>query len=82
MIFAKHKKPVVIMPEPVDKLVDTVGAGDAFSSVCIMGFMQGWNEETILQRATAFASRICQQQGATSEDEGLYHRFLGEWESH
>jgi fructokinase len=63
-------------PEP---FVDSVGAGDAFSAVCIMGLAQGWTLDTILRRASTFAARICQIRGATSEDISLYHDVLAQW---
>ncbi|MBB5021570.1 PfkB family carbohydrate kinase [Desulfurispira natronophila] len=62
-------------------LVDTVGAGDAFSAVAMIGLQQGWSCQRILQRATAFAARICQQQGATpSPDTTLYHQTQQQWQ--
>ena len=71
--------PVEVAPEPAKKVVDTVGAGDAFASVTILGLLQGWTSATILQRAQQFASRIVQQRGATSRDSELYAQTLVEW---
>lgn len=45
-------------PVPVENIVDTVGAGDAFSAVMIMGILQGWSIQSTLDRALAFASTI------------------------
>ncbi len=59
-------------PSTTVDVVDTVGAGDAFSAVCIMGLLHHWDEHTLLKRAQAFASRICQIQGATALDKALY----------
>jgi fructokinase len=59
-------------PVPVSNLQDTVGAGDAFSAVTIAGLLQGWPLQETLDRALAFASAICQQRGATSNDAALY----------
>ena len=58
----------VLRGEPVlvEEIVDTVGAGDAFSSVCLLGLMRGWRDTDILVRALEFAARICEQRGATS----------------
>ena len=53
-------------------MVDTVGAGDAFSSVILLGLMQGWPLAETMRRAQAFASRICQQRGATTANIALY----------
>jgi fructokinase len=52
--------------------VDTVGAGDAFSAVTIMGLMHGWGWERILDRAAGFAAKVCTLRGATSQDKGFY----------
>src|SRR5690606_28906855 len=43
---------------PVDGLVDTVGAGDAFSAVVLLGLIRGWGWDTILDRAARFAARV------------------------
>lgn len=71
--------PVEVVPEPVKKVIDTVGAGDAFASVSLLGLLQGWPSATILQRAQQFASRIVQQRGATSHDREMYAQLLIEW---
>lgn len=64
---------------PVAQLVDTVGAGDAFSAVTLFGLMQGWSPARIVSRALAFASRICAQAGATAPNADLYREFLDNW---
>jgi fructokinase len=56
----------------VENLVDTVGAGDAFSAVTIAGLLQGWPVAELLQRALNFAAAVCQQRGATTENIALY----------
>ena len=66
-------------PVAVDDLQDTVGAGDAFSSVCMLGMIHDWPHELILQRATAFAAKICEQRGATSMNTKLYDDYKGQW---
>jgi fructokinase len=66
-------------PVPVPDLVDTVGAGDAFSAVMIMGLLKDWPLPTALRRALAFASAICGIRGATSADRTLYDRHLRAW---
>lgn len=59
-------------PVPVENLVDTVGAGDAFAAVMIAGIMQHWPPAQSLSQALRFAARICRQRGATRLDHGLY----------
>jgi len=61
-------------------LIDTVGAGDAFSSVMIMGLLYDWALEVTLRRAVHFASEICGIQGAISADTELYKIYRNEWE--
>lgn len=67
-------------PVRVEQVQDTVGAGDAFSAVCIYGVLQHWDVADMLQRAAQFAARICQQHGATAEDAQLYNAFLKQWQ--
>ncbi len=65
--------------EPLARVVDTVGAGDAFSAVAIYGILHGWDGERILSRADTFARRICTQRGATRADPVLYREALASW---
>lgn len=67
-------------PPVVERLVDTVGAGDAFSAVTILGLMRGWSISRILPRALEFAARICAQRGATANDPELYRQFMTRWD--
>lgn len=54
------------------EVVDTVGAGDAFSAVFILGLILGWSTEVTLERALEFAAAVCTVQGATVRDRGFY----------
>lgn len=63
----------------VDDMVDTVGAGDGFTSVCIVGLLRGWSLPTTLHRAARFAAQLCGQNGATSTDRRLYEGTLETW---
>lgn len=58
---------------------DTVGAGDAFSAVFIMGRLFNWPPLQTLDRAGAFAAAICGIRGAIPEDPEFYAEFLQEW---
>lgn len=62
-----------------DDLVDTVGAGDAFSSVIILGLLLGWEPEHSLRRALDFAAAVCGQRGATTADPAFYEDFTRRW---
>lgn len=65
-------------PEEVD-VVDTVGAGDAFSAVALLGLMHGWPPATLLERALAFAAAVCTLRGATTADPDFYRPFRERW---
>lgn len=59
--------------------VDSVGAGDAFSAVCLLGQVRQWSVASTMARANAFASMICEQRGALIEDKGIYEKILQGW---
>ena len=70
---------VRVRPASSTRVVDTVGAGDAFAAVCLVGILNRWPSATMLERAQAFASKIVEQQGATCADRGLYAQFSRQW---
>jgi fructokinase len=62
-----------IKPDERDApVVDTVGAGDAFSAALMGGFLKGADPEATAECATRLATRICGQQGATVADRDVY----------
>ena len=61
------------------EVVDTVGAGDALSSVMILGLCSDWPLELTLERAQAFASAIVGRRGATVLEPAFYHAFDEQW---
>lgn len=63
----------------VSNLVDTVGAGDAFSAVILLGIINGWSFSVTLSRALEFAAAICEIAGATSDDVTLYQSRVARW---
>jgi fructokinase len=70
---------VSVTPEPASDVIDTVGAGDAFASVIILGLANAWPLKLILERAQAFASRIVGRRGATVSDPDFYRTFIESW---
>ena len=48
----------------VDKLVDTVGAGDSFTAALVMGLLHQDSLENIAEQANVLASYVCSQSGA------------------
>ena len=61
------------------KVVDTVGAGDAFASVLLLGLSKQWPIEITLERAQAFASALVGRRGATIADSEFYRAFSEQW---
>jgi fructokinase len=60
-------------------MVDSVGAGDGFASVVILGLLNRWSAELTLSRANAFAAAICSIRGAIPSDQNFYYTFMEEW---
>jgi fructokinase len=46
-------------------VVDTVGAGDAFTAALALGFLAGWGLDALNQAANELAAFVCSQPGAT-----------------
>lgn len=66
-------------PVPVENVIDTVGAGDAFSAVNIAGIIFNWDPPVILERSLEFASQILKIRGATTDNRSLYSDFIRRW---
>lgn len=58
-------------PEP-EKMVDTVGAGDAFAAVVMHGILTGQPFTNSLHDAVAFAAKVCGIAGATCDSAHFY----------
>ena len=69
-----------VTPDPVTDVIDTVGAGDALTSVLILAILQGWPYQQALERSQAFASAIVARRGAIVEEAGFYQPFIDRWE--
>lgn len=68
-----------VVPQGHGEVIDTVGAGDAFTSVMTLGLLSGWDVQLMLERAQAFASAITRIRGATCDDPGFYQPFIDQW---
>ena len=68
-----------VEPQGRSEVVDTVGAGDAFTSVVMLGLLRGWDVPLMLEHAQAFASAITGIRGATHNDPGFYQPFIDDW---
>ena len=69
-----------VTPDRDVEVVDTVGAGDAFASVIILGLTRDWPLELTLQRAQRFASLLVGNRGATVRDPAFYQPFVNDWQ--
>lgn len=61
------------------RFVDSVGAGDAFAAVFLLGRARGWDLPQTLQRANAFAGAVCGFAGAVAPDTGFYTQWRDAW---
>lgn len=68
-----------VRPKGDISVVDTVGAGDAFTSVMIVGMVNNWSMQTTLDRAQVFASSIVAHRGATVSDSDFYRKTMRNW---
>ncbi|NOR51739.1 MAG: carbohydrate kinase [Gammaproteobacteria bacterium] len=69
-----------IAPELNNSVIDSVGAGDAFSSVILLGNMRGWPLPLTLERAQQFASQVVGIRGATINSREFYQPLIDNWE--
>ena len=60
----------------IDSFVDSVGAGDAFSSAAIAGIVNSASPDSILNSAVRFAASVCERNGATSNEIENYTRHV------
>lgn len=60
-------------------VVDTVGAGDGFAAVLLLGLSQPWPWAETLARAGDFAAALVSRRGATIDDPWVYAQFLTSW---
>ena len=78
-ILTEQGERFTVRPDRSGKVVDTVGAGDAFASVIILGLANGWPLDITLERAQAFASRVVGNRGAIVRDPAFYKFFTEQW---
>ena len=70
---------VKVAPAENTPLVDSVGAGDAFAAVLLLGLLRDWPLAYTMARAQDFASAMVGQRGATVSEAGFYQAFVQAW---
>ena len=80
-LFTAGGENLGVKPDRNVTVRDTVGAGDAFASVVILGLISDWPTRLTLQRAQDFASTIVGNRGATVSDPAFYQSFIKRWKS-
>ena len=65
---------------PLQQIVDTVGAGDGFAAVAMLGMLRGWSTADTLVRADAFARALCGIRGAVPDSLAFYAPFRRDWQ--
>ncbi len=75
----RQQRFVSTKPPAATKVVDTVGAGDAFAALLLMGINRQWSLETTLERAQEFACAIVCRRGAIVTEQAFYRSFINKW---
>ena len=78
-VYLQDGQRLSVAPASQVNIIDTVGAGDAFSAVFILGLATDWPMQKIISHAQEFASAIVGQRGATVTDRRFYTTFLTKW---
>jgi len=69
-----------VAPAANKEVVDTVGAGDAFAAVMLLGLLHDWPMPVVLERAQQFAGALVGRRGATVSDPTFYGKFSRQWQ--
>jgi fructokinase len=79
-VFLADDQRLTVTPSPDIELVDTVGAGDAFTAVILLGLQNDWPMPLALERAQQFAAAIVGRRGATVSEPHFYRVFSQDWQ--
>ena len=80
-LCAQNRGVTRVAPRRAVRVVDTVGAGDAFAAVALAGLLRGWTTGEMLQRAVDFSGHICEVRGAVPGDMAAYREWTAGWRS-
>lgn len=78
--FDKQGKLIAFGDAPHTTVVDTVGAGDGFLAIMILGEDLGWPFAQTLLRASHFAAGVCTFRGAVADDLAFYEQWAARWD--
>jgi fructokinase len=78
-IVTAAAEPLQVKPGPQTTAIDSVGAGDAFASVMLLGQLRGWSPEVTARRAQEFAAAVVGVRGATVIERAFYATFSTRW---
>lgn len=70
---------ITVKPQGHTAVVDTVGAGDAYAALLLLGLSKQWPLSQTLERAQAFACALVGRRGATVGDRAFYRAFSEQW---
>jgi fructokinase len=59
-------------------VIDTVGAGDAYSAILALGILRNLDIDKTNYLAVSFASEVCNQKGALLKDSNIYNNYYKE----
>jgi fructokinase len=62
-------------PEKLDKIADTVGAGDAFAAAAAWGILTGKDPETVLNSGIRLSGAVCGVEGALLQNTEVYEEI-------
>lgn len=77
-ILAHNKNELFSPPAEISEFKDSVGAGDAFSAVCLVGLIKQWPWKKILDKSLYAASKTCTIKGAVPKDNNFYNELTKE----
>jgi len=60
-----HGDEISFLPTPAVEVQDTIGAGDSFTSVLVMGILNSLSLAEIHHKAVEISAFVCTQKGAT-----------------
>jgi len=76
VVLSKSGEHYEVVPKKRVDIIDTVGAGDAFTAVLVHGLIHDWSLSKMMERAQCFASKIVGIRGGTVDDREFYQSIM------